>query len=215
MTLALVTGNDMARSAEHPSLGGEETGKVPNARKPKVRPPRGWRDKVITPGRALPTYTGPYAVATMEIEIPVEDPRAFSHIKRNGHHLLQLETVLMTIYYPASVDHYNLQKHDGRFSRELWLGRPRAEIAAGYGRFAGIGNLALPLFLPAMFTKLPAYRNAPIADHWAPQMNIRDRGKKVKLESGTAPQGAGSQPVFPVNTLSKTRSACAYDMSNV
>ena len=112
--------------------------------------------------------------------------------------MLQLETVLMTVYYPTKHADYNLRKHDPRFSRELWLGRPRLGVAEGFGNFAGIGRLAIPLFLPSMFTKLPAYRNAPIASHWAPEVNLKTSGIKVKTESGPRPKGAPQEPRFPL-----------------
>jgi len=172
--------------------------KVPDAHKPKVRPPRGWRDKVIFPGRALPTYTGPYPVGTMEIEVPAANPRTFSHITRDHKHLLQLETVLMTVYYPVAYHDYNLKRRDSRFSRELWLGRPRVDMARGYCKFAGLGDWGLPLFVPAMFTKLPAYRNAPVAKYWAPTVNTKTEGTRVKMMAGNRPEGASEEPVFPL-----------------
>jgi platelet-activating factor acetylhydrolase len=181
--------------------GGGQSEGVPHAKKPKIRPPRGWRDKVIFPIRSLPTYTGPYPVGTMEIEVPVREPRTISHITRKGKHILQLETVLMTIYYPASYHERNLEVYRGkhkRLSRELWLGRPRISIAKGYGKFSGVGDLAVPLFLPAMFTKLPAYRNAPVAKHWAPEVDTKSRGVNVKLEQGPRPEGASEEPIFPL-----------------
>nr|POE47401.1 platelet-activating factor acetylhydrolase [Quercus suber] len=183
-----------------PELDGKKHSfNIPNAKKPKVRPPRGWRDKVAFPLRSLPTYTGPYSVATMEIEVPAREPRFFSHISREHRHILQLETVLMTVYYPAShEDHYNMRAHDKKLSRELWLGRPRVSIAQGYGKFGGIGSLAVPLFLPAMFTKLPAYRNAPIATYWAPAVDIKTDGVQVKTEVGNKPEGATIEPCFPL-----------------
>jgi len=134
----------------------------------------------------------------MEIEVPAAEPRTFSHIKREHRHLLRLETVLMTVYYPAAYHDYNLQKRDSRMSRELWLGRPRVSIAQGYGKFGGIGNMAVPLFLPAMFTKLPAYRNGPVAMYWAPTVNTKTEGRAVKLRKGERPEGASEQPVFPL-----------------
>ena len=109
----------MRLPAGHPPMRGHETGRIPNAQKPKVRPPRDFRDKSFFPGRSLPTYTGPYAVATMEIEVPAKHPQVFSKIKRNGRHMLQLETILMNVYYPANAKGYNLHKRDPRFSREL------------------------------------------------------------------------------------------------
>lgn len=184
----------------HPTLGGKYAGKIPHAQKPKTRPPRGFRDKVIFPGRSLPTYTGPYSVGTMEIEVPAQNPRTFSHITRKGRHVLQLETVLMTIYYPAAIGVHNLSKHDAHWSRELWLGRPRMKIAEGYAKFAGLpAIIADAVFLPAMFTKLPAYRNAPLAEHWAPTVNLRsDEGIRVKAQKGEKPEGAPEKPCFPL-----------------
>ncbi|KAK3672321.1 hypothetical protein LTR78_007861 [Recurvomyces mirabilis] len=176
-----------------------KTESVPNAKKPKVRPPRDWRDGWLLPVRSLPTYTGPYSVGTMEIEVPVENPRVFSHIKREGKHLLQIETVLMTVYYPASHDEKNsAAARKEKLSRELWLGRPRVSIAQGYGKFAGIGNYMLPLFAPTFWTKLPAYRNAPLAKHWAPEVNVKTEGVNVKLEEGRKPEGADDMPTFPL-----------------
>ncbi|TKA24944.1 hypothetical protein B0A50_06042 [Salinomyces thailandicus] len=174
---------------------------VPNASKPKVRPPRGWRDQVVFPGRSLPTYTGPYSVGTAEIEVPAQHPRHFSHIKREGRHVLQLETVLMTLYYPTSHQDRNLSQPDTKLSRELWLGRPRGKIAGGYARFVGLPEwVGLGMFLPAMYTKLPAYRNAPLASHWAPPMNTKTsaKGAWVKTEQGTRPEGASEEPSFPL-----------------
>ncbi|KAH9809506.1 platelet-activating factor acetylhydrolase-like [Teratosphaeria destructans] len=186
--------------------GSEPTGKLPYGKKPKVRPPRGWRDKVFFPGRALPTYTGPYPVATMEIEVPAQNPRTFSNIKRDGQHILQLETILMTVYYPSTHDIRGDLRDPGqqhrKASRELWLGRPRVSMAQGYGKFGGVGNLAIPLFLPAMFTKLPAYRNAPIADYWAPEADTKAFGEKVKVKGGDKPRGAPPQPTFPLIAFS-------------
>lgn len=180
------------------------TDKLVYPRKPKYRPPRGWRDKFVFPGRALPTYTGPYPVGTMEIEVPVRQPRTFPIIKQNGQHMLQLETVLMTIYYPAlpisNGDNLSTEDKKGkkRPSRELWLGRPRLSIAKGYGNFAGVGNLAVPVFVPALFTKLPAYRNAHVADYWATSSETKTRGINVKLEANSKDEDSPDKPVFPL-----------------
>ncbi|KAK1091883.1 hypothetical protein LTR48_005432 [Friedmanniomyces endolithicus] len=178
-----------------------QTEQVPNAQKPKLRPPRSLRDGGFLPLiRSLPTYTGPYPVGTMEIEVPARDPRVFSHIKREGKHLLQLETVLMTVYYPASYHERNPAVPEGKknLSRELWLGRPRISMAKGYGKFAGLGNLLIPVMLPTMFTKLPAYRNAPLAEYWAPEVNTKSHGLEAKRTEGTAPDDAPDEPIFPL-----------------
>ena len=39
----------------------------------------------------------------MEIEVPAASPRTFSHITRRGRHILQLETVLIALYYPSAL----------------------------------------------------------------------------------------------------------------
>jgi platelet-activating factor acetylhydrolase len=188
----------MPLPSHHPVLGSEHTTKVPNAKKPKSRPPRGFRDKPWVPGRSLPTYTGPYSVGTMEIEVPVDEPRVISHhITRKKKHVLQLETVLMNIYYPASLDSHN--PRDERLSRQLWFGRPRIDIAKGYAKFASLPvGIVAPLFLPCVFTKLPAYRNADIARHWAGESNYRTQGTKAKTTEGVKPDGAPDMPSFPV-----------------
>lgn len=193
----------MNLNKRHSQLGSSNKGApIPNAKKPKTRPPRGWRDTLLLPGRSLPSYTGPYPVGTMELEIPAANPQFFSHITRQKKHVLQLETVLMTIYYPASVKdgtgHIPKSPKTGRPSRELWLGRPRLGIADGYGKFAGVGSLALPVFLPTMWTKLPAWRNAPVARYWAPEVDTKLEGMAAKEETGPRPVGGDEEPVFPM-----------------
>lgn len=125
----------------------------------------------------------------MEIEVPARDPRIFSEIKRHGQHLLQLKTVLFTIYYPASPP-----EPGHKISRQLWLGRPRLSVAQGYSHFAKLGSLGVPMFLPTMFTKLPAWRNAPLSDRLPP-----------KAESETEPETTkddGTPPTFPLMIFS-------------
>ena len=39
----------------------------------------------------------------MEIEVPAASPQTFSHITRHGRHILQLETVLIALYYPSAL----------------------------------------------------------------------------------------------------------------
>lgn len=189
----------MAIFPERSALGSETAPKTHRSKKPKARAPRGIRDKVVFPGRALPTYTGPYSIGTMEIEVPVQHPRQFSHITRKGRHLLQLETVLMTIYYPAALETHHLTSKNDKYSRQLWLGRPRLNIAGGYARFAGMPEwVGLPIFALSMFTKLPAYRNAPLADHWAPTVSIEESDITIKDKRGDKPEGAPDKPVFPL-----------------
>ena len=178
------------------------TGQVPNARKPRSRPAKSLRDRLPFPQGTLPPSSGPYSIANMEIEVPVECPRTISNIKRNGRHLLQIETVLFTLYYPAAFGTGEGQDPAGHrhWSRETWLPRPRMQTAKGYAHFAGIPDLAVVSFLGAtsMLTKLRGFRNSPLATHWPPEGNYKKNGYKVKNQEGPPPKGHDGEPVFPL-----------------
>ncbi|KAF2112039.1 platelet-activating factor acetylhydrolase, isoform II-domain-containing protein [Lophiotrema nucula] len=197
---AHITGarNELRRTTS--AIGG--TGQVPNAKKPRSRPPTSTRDKLGFLQGHLPPYSGPYSVGCMEFEIPAANPRVVSHIKREGHHLLKLETVLFTLYYPAGFGTGVGKDPAGRrtWSRETWLPRPRVQTAKGYGKFAGLPDwFSVPFCASTtMFTKLRAFRNAPPAQHWPPEGNSKSEGHKVKNEHGPPPRGKDEEPVFPL-----------------
>lgn len=123
------------------------------------KPPKTWRERVF---HALPCYTGPYSVGYLEAELPVDEPRSFSRIKRGNRPALQLETVLFSIYYPTTpgqaVGH----------PRVPWLPRPRKFTSKGYANFFSIPGFPLTAYMACtcMFTKLPALRNSRLADAW-------------------------------------------------
>lgn len=112
---------------------------VPRSTKqPNSRQPSGLREKILrTP---LPYYSGPYSVGMMDIEVPVREPRHFSDITRKKKHLLELETVLFSVFYPSGFGSGQGMSPEGmkKWSRPTWLPRPRIEVAKGYGRFAGL-----------------------------------------------------------------------------
>lgn len=184
----------------HSAKGG--TGKVPHAKKPRSRPPSNLRDKVGFLHGHLPYPSGPYSVGSMDIEVPAESPRTFSNITRKGKHVLQLETVLFTLYYPAAFGLGRGKDPAGnrKWSRSTWLPRPRKETAKGYSKFAGIPNAAgISYFaLTTMFTKLRAFKNAPPATHWPPEGNSRQNGYTLKNQQGAPPDGAPEEPEFPL-----------------
>ena len=135
----------------------------------------------------------------MDIEVPAKNPRTFSHIKRNGRHLLQLETVLMTVYYPSALGSGSGTAPGGEknWARQTWLPRPRVRVSQGYGRFAGVGNLILPFFgATNIFTKLPAFRNAALASHW-PEKDTSGSNKEKDGSSPTSTSDA-EPPKFPL-----------------
>jgi platelet-activating factor acetylhydrolase len=198
-----ITGTDHQHDVRRQkSTGQRSTSDVPHAKKPRSRPPASTRDHLPFPNSALPPASGPYSVGSMEIEVPVEEPRAISHIKRDGRHLLQLETVLFTLYYPAAFGSGSGQAPGGekKWSRETWLPRPRIETAKGYAKFSSIPNWAgIGLFgVSTMLTKLRAYRNSAPATHWPPKGNSKKRGYKVKNQQGPPPEGVDRPPIFPL-----------------
>jgi len=142
----------------------------------------------------------------MDIEIPARNPRTFTHITRHKHHLLKLETVLFTLYYPSAFGSGAGPDPSGskKWSRQTWLPRPRLQLARGYGTFSGAGDLVVPWFaMTSMLTKLPVYRNAKPARHWPPEKNMRSgEGFAVKNEEGPAPEGEPEEPRFPLMIFS-------------
>ncbi|KAI9837099.1 MAG: hypothetical protein M1819_000750 [Sarea resinae] len=138
----------------------------------------------------------------MEIEVPVENPRPFSSITRHHRHILQLETVLVTIWYPAAFGAGSGPDPAGneRWSRGTWLPRPRPKLSKGYARFAGLPEWPTMVFFlsSTWFTKMPAYRNAPLASHWAAAKNTRTGGFEVKNEQGRPPPEGQEMPCHPL-----------------
>lgn len=187
-------------------VGKQSTGDVPRAKKPRSRPPTSLRDRMPFLLSVLPAASGPYSIGSMEIEVPVERPQTISHIKRDGRHLLQLQTVLFTLYYPAAFGSGSGPAPGGekKWSRETWLPRPRVEVAKGYAKFAGLPGWAGVTLAGAttMLTKLRAYRNSPPATHWPPKHNAKDPGYKVKNEQGPPPEGVDRDPIFPLMLFS-------------
>lgn len=181
--------------------GRSKRSEEPEKKKPRARPPQSLRDKLPFYGK-LPKYSGPYKVSVMDLEVPAEKPRTFSDITRHKTHIIKLESVLFTIYYPAHVDSGKDQPNpdQGRFSRPTWLPRPRVQSGKGYGKFASLPEWPTAAFFGAtiMFTKLPCFRNMPIADHWCPTKRGRGHAFEAKNVRGTPPEGMPSAPKFPL-----------------
>ncbi|KAL2432890.1 hypothetical protein ABEF95_003341 [Exophiala dermatitidis] len=185
----------------HPKHANSKLSDAPKGKKPKARPPRSIRDKVPFYGK-LPKYTGPYEVGTIDLEVPAREPRTFSDIKRHRVHILALETILMTIYYPAHINagvEIKTPAAKQRF-RPTWLSRPRDLTSRGYGKFASLPEILTLLwfFLTTWFTKLPAYKNARIADHWPQHGRTATHHRKTTRARGDPPQGGPDKPKFPL-----------------
>ncbi|KAG0651318.1 Platelet-activating factor acetylhydrolase [Hyphodiscus hymeniophilus] len=176
---------------------------VPFSKLPNSRPPTGFREKLTY--SPLPHYSGPYSVGMMDVEVPAREPRAFSDIKRDHRHLLELETVLFTLYYPSAIGSGQGKSPEGeeKWSRATWLPRPRIEVAKGYGRFSGFRNGSMLDGATTALTKIPAFRNAHLANHWPPNKNSREAGTyEQKNRAGAPPPGEPEKPCFPLMIFS-------------
>jgi platelet-activating factor acetylhydrolase len=174
---------------------------VPSTNKPKERPPKSLRDQVPLYGK-LPQYTGPYEVGTIDLEVPAKKPRTFSEITRHGVHVLALETVLMTIYYPAHLNaRFDVKSPtSNQRYRPTWLSRPRDMTSRGYGHFAGLPEHLIMAFLfcTVWYTKLPAYKNARLAEHWPPYGEGATNHRKAGTREGHPPADGPAMPKFPL-----------------
>ncbi|KAK3394230.1 platelet-activating factor acetylhydrolase, isoform II-domain-containing protein [Podospora didyma] len=186
---------------------------------PGPSPTKAFRERML---HSLPSYSGPYPVGFMEIELPVREPRAFSHIKRNDEYALKLDTVLFSVFYPCDGD----EKPSGRkkrggggdsVSRVPWLPRPRGRTAKGYAKFFSVPHLPLTAYfaLTTMFTKIPVYRNARLSGRWP---TTAEGGSNFAQDGGGAEKDDGNderdgKPKFPVimfsHGLGGSRTICS------
>ncbi|KAK0657421.1 platelet-activating factor acetylhydrolase, isoform II-domain-containing protein [Cercophora newfieldiana] len=159
-----------------------------------TRPPKSQREHLL---HSLPPYSGPYAVGYLEIELPVRRPRHFSHIKRNGSPALKLDTVLFSIYYPA--DDTFSSGSSSSTTRPPWLPRPRTETCKGYATFLSVPRPLVTAYiaLTSMFTKLPAFRNAPLS-HRRPA-SATGGGKESSSSSSSSSNSSSSKTTLPNN----------------
>lgn len=153
-----------------------------------LRPPKTWRERIF---HSLPYYTGPYNVGYLEVELPAEQPQTFSRIKRNSRHALQLDTVLFSVYYPTNAD-------PKTGARVPWLPRPRVPTCHGYAKFFNIPNTPVTAYMAAtcMFTKLPAFRNARVAQA-SPSASASGEARGEGAGDGQDADDQ-SRPKFPV-----------------
>ncbi|KAI1455904.1 platelet-activating factor acetylhydrolase, isoform II-domain-containing protein [Annulohypoxylon moriforme] len=161
--------------------------------KPRQCPPRTFRERLF---HALPDYAGLYSVGVMEIEVPVREPRTFSRIKRNHMHALRMDTVLFSIFYPCDSSSYASDKGK-KPSKATWLPRPRALTSKGYAKFFSVPHLPVTAYIAAttMFTKLPAFRNAKLADCYA---DASPRSSSSVHSQDTLTERSEEKPKFPV-----------------
>lgn len=132
----------------------------------------------------LPNYSGPYDVGCIDIETPASNPRTFTNFTRKKTPLLQLDTVLMTIFYPSNL----AGVRDKQLKKPKWLGDSRSLIAQGYAHFASLPDWILIPFLRSTTwrTDLAAYEYAPVSDRWPGTENAKESSSQRE------------KPVFPL-----------------
>ena len=163
-------------------------------------PKKTWREEFL---HSLPRYPGPYNVGYMEIEVPARKPRAFSHIRRNHEPALKMDTVLFSVYYPCE----HGPAEEPSLDTVPWLPRPRREAAHGYAKFLSMPSPPVTAYIActSMFTQLPAFRNARLAAHWAPENSgSAGRNEEEAAQPRTDPQTNHDEdrPSFPVIVFS-------------
>lgn len=85
----------------------------------------------------MPPYTGPYSVGTIDVEIPRQPHRVGNEFFQNGSPAFEIETVLFSLFYPATLGTV------GSKPRHSWVGNPVSLMAEGYLGFAGLNNFVL------------------------------------------------------------------------
>ncbi|KAI1354230.1 PAF acetylhydrolase [Xylaria sp. FL0043] len=131
----------------------------------------------------LPMYSGPYPVGTIDIESSLSTPRVIdtARFKDSHENAFELQTVLFTLYYPATHGKSHHKKHH-------WIPKPISVTAKGYAKFARISNfLTDAVFTGALRTiaggvKIPAKVDAPLAELAPPVASHPDTQQSQELE---------------------------------
>lgn len=112
----------------------------------------------------MPAVTGTYKVGAIDVEVPVEEPRLISDavFKDTKQPAFELETVLFTLYYPATPKGW--KRRPGHY----WVEKPLSLTAEGYTRFAHINNFVTRNIFTGVMgllvgnTRIPAMVDAPL-----------------------------------------------------
>lgn len=111
--------------------------------------------------------SGSHRVGVIDLEIPAREPRSFGGLLLHDKTpALQLDTVLMSVFYPTTPD--------ANGPRMPWFGRPMLDTASGYAKFGSLQGVKRFLLRPIMaliggLTRVPAVFNAPIASDVSPK----------------------------------------------
>ncbi|KAH7126361.1 platelet-activating factor acetylhydrolase, isoform II-domain-containing protein [Dactylonectria estremocensis] len=96
----------------------------------------------------LPAYSGPHAVGTMDVEVPLHKPVRISDtlLRASRGPAFEVETVLFSLYYPTA------KAVRSKKARHPWAPRPLSLTAEGYARIAHVDNFVVrPIFTFALW----------------------------------------------------------------
>lgn len=131
----------------------------------------------------LPPYRGgPYDVAAVDIEVPLDAPQRVSNItfKATGKPAFEVESVLFTLYYPTEKGSYLQQQYAN--PKLHWIPKPISATATGYARFLHVDNflvrplLTFGLWLVAGDITIPTQIGAPLIPPDATITTLSDDG---------------------------------------
>lgn len=111
----------------------------------------------------MPPYTGPYSVGTIDLEIPRQPHRVGNEFFENGSPAFEVETVLFSLFYPATLGTV------GSKPRHSWVGNPVSLMAEGYLGFARLNNFvfnsiaSLAIWSLVGGQEIPAEVDVPLA----------------------------------------------------
>ncbi|EEQ88429.1 uncharacterized protein BDCG_03549 [Blastomyces dermatitidis ER-3] len=110
----------------------------------------------------FPSYTGPHQVGTTEFEIPVSSLESPAPHPKSD---ISLSTILFRVFYPAD-------DVDSASKPVYWLPDPQGTFTGGLAEFLGapkrLSNILGLLPNTIKWTKMPAYRDAPLKSSTLP-----------------------------------------------
>ncbi|KAK4125820.1 hypothetical protein N657DRAFT_662233 [Parathielavia appendiculata] len=155
----------------------------------------------------LPQHTGPYAVGAIDVEAPVLPARTIhpARFKGTDEKAFELQTVLFTLYYPASY----AAAASSHAKRHTWIPEPLSLRARGYARAAHISNWFTDKVLTTAINAIvggitiPAAVDVPLSGHAVPtsQDKSADETKQDVMAGDDGPSDGYPVIIFSHGTV--------------
>lgn len=153
----------------------------------------------------LSTPSGPFAISTLTLEIPVRNPQSFAsdQFRLHGKEAFSLQTILVTLFYPT------LQQYEGGLNDGIsWLPTPKMKAITGLVKYAGLSRyFSYPaIFILPYSARLPYSNNSPLATQ---SPHIIPPNSESAAQTPQAPSSATSASnQFPVGIFSHGLAGC-------